>query len=184
MSTLPNVSRRGFLRSRAAGAAARLPPARRRPRPPAASKLNAFVHVGTDDSVTLFIHKAEMGQGTVTSLSHAAGRRTGVRLEKGPHRVPRREPRVRRQCRASSAARASAPPTIRCGEPAPPRARCSSQAAAKQWGVATRGVPRGEQRGRQHRDQRASDLWQPGRGSFEASAARHRPRSRTPRSTA
>ena len=35
----------------------------------AASKLNAFVHVGADDLVTLFIHKAEMGQGTVTSLS-------------------------------------------------------------------------------------------------------------------
>jgi isoquinoline 1-oxidoreductase beta subunit len=33
------------------------------------SKLNAWVHVGTDDYVTLFIHKAEMGQGTVTSLS-------------------------------------------------------------------------------------------------------------------
>src|ERR1700744_1677236 len=33
------------------------------------TKLNAFVHVGTDDTVTLFIHKAEMGQGTVTSLS-------------------------------------------------------------------------------------------------------------------
>src|SRR5208337_4395412 len=35
----------------------------------AASKLNAFVHIGSDDTVTLFIHKAEMGQGTVTSLS-------------------------------------------------------------------------------------------------------------------
>src|SRR5205823_8431858 len=33
------------------------------------SKINAFVHVGSDDAVTLFIHKAEMGQGTVTSLS-------------------------------------------------------------------------------------------------------------------
>src|SRR5438874_539851 len=33
------------------------------------AKLNAYVHVGTDDSITLFIHKAEMGQGTVTSLS-------------------------------------------------------------------------------------------------------------------
>src|SRR5262249_18444971 len=31
--------------------------------------LNAWIHVGTDDLVTLFIHKAEMGQGTVTSLS-------------------------------------------------------------------------------------------------------------------
>src|SRR4051812_14336122 len=32
-------------------------------------KLNAYVQVGTDDVVTLYIHKAEMGQGTVTSLS-------------------------------------------------------------------------------------------------------------------
>ena len=35
----------------------------------AARKLNAYVHVGTDDLITLYIHKAEMGQGTVTSLS-------------------------------------------------------------------------------------------------------------------
>lgn len=34
-----------------------------------ASKLNAFIHIGSDDMVTFFIHKAEMGQGTVTSLS-------------------------------------------------------------------------------------------------------------------
>src|SRR5262249_16029525 len=35
----------------------------------AVGKLNAYVHVGTDDTITLYIHKAEMGQGTVTSLS-------------------------------------------------------------------------------------------------------------------
>src|SRR5439155_5036556 len=35
----------------------------------AAGKLNAFVRIGADDTVTLYIHKAEMGQGTVTSLS-------------------------------------------------------------------------------------------------------------------
>jgi len=35
----------------------------------ASNRLNAFVHVGSDDTVTLFIDKAEMGQGTVTSLS-------------------------------------------------------------------------------------------------------------------
>jgi len=29
-------------------------------------KLNAFVKVGTDDTVTLESHKSEMGQGTVT----------------------------------------------------------------------------------------------------------------------
>ena len=32
-------------------------------------KLNAYVHVGADDRVTFYITKAEMGQGTVTSLS-------------------------------------------------------------------------------------------------------------------
>jgi isoquinoline 1-oxidoreductase subunit beta len=37
--------------------------------PAAPSKLNAFVRIGADDSVTLMIHKSEMGQGTVTSLS-------------------------------------------------------------------------------------------------------------------
>lgn len=34
-----------------------------------AARLNAFVLVGSDDVVTLFIPKAEMGQGTVTSLA-------------------------------------------------------------------------------------------------------------------
>lgn len=34
-----------------------------------AAALNAFVHVGTDDMVTMIIHKPENGQGTVTSLS-------------------------------------------------------------------------------------------------------------------
>jgi isoquinoline 1-oxidoreductase beta subunit len=34
-----------------------------------AAPLNAFIHIGGDDVVTFFIHKAEMGQGTVTSLS-------------------------------------------------------------------------------------------------------------------
>jgi len=33
------------------------------------NKLNAWVLVASDDTVTLYIHKAEMGQGTVTSLS-------------------------------------------------------------------------------------------------------------------
>ena len=35
----------------------------------ASSALNGYVHIGADDLVTLFIHKAEMGQGTVTSLA-------------------------------------------------------------------------------------------------------------------
>src|SRR5215475_1834055 len=31
--------------------------------------LNAWVHIAPDDTVTFMIHKVEMGQGTVTSLS-------------------------------------------------------------------------------------------------------------------
>lgn len=72
MSAIQNVSRRGFLRAGAA-AAGGLTIAFRLGLTEAGaatdSKLNAFVHVAGDDTVTLFIHKAEMGQGTVTSLS-------------------------------------------------------------------------------------------------------------------
>ncbi len=74
-----NPSRRGFLKSTAAGAAGLVVgfylPERSRlsAQTPAATaapaKINAWVRVGTDDSVTLMIHKSEMGQGTVTSLS-------------------------------------------------------------------------------------------------------------------
>ena len=68
--TVPSVNRREFL-----GAAGGLlvgfflPAKNRLSAEPTSSKLNAFVHVGSDDIVTLYIHKAEMGQGTVTSLS-------------------------------------------------------------------------------------------------------------------
>jgi isoquinoline 1-oxidoreductase subunit beta len=71
------MNRRNFLRSTAAAAGGlfvgfyipeRTPLAADTPGP-GEQKLNAFVHVGNDDHVTLFIHKAEMGQGTVTSLS-------------------------------------------------------------------------------------------------------------------
>src|ERR1043165_7232193 len=66
-----NLSRRGFLRTGAAAAGGllvgfRLPV---RSQTAGARKLNAWVHVAPDDAVTLFIHKAEMGQGTGTSLS-------------------------------------------------------------------------------------------------------------------
>src|SRR5215469_6801241 len=65
------IDRRGFLQSAAGGLllAFRLT---RDAQPVLAAtdaKLNAWIHIGSDDSVTLFIHKAEMGQGTVTSLS-------------------------------------------------------------------------------------------------------------------
>lgn len=43
--------------------------------------LNAFVHIGTNDVVTLVIHKSEMGQGTVTSLSMLLAEELGCRWE-------------------------------------------------------------------------------------------------------
>src|SRR5580698_10488977 len=80
ISTTMNSSRRGFLKRSAAGAAGLVIgfylPERSRlaAQTPAAAattpaKVNAWVRIGTDDSVTLMIHKSEMGQGTVTSLS-------------------------------------------------------------------------------------------------------------------
>src|SRR5882672_2234757 len=68
MSATANLSRRGFLGAAAGLWIGAVLPARRA-EAAASNKLNAFVHVGTDDVVTLFIHKSEMGQGTVTSLS-------------------------------------------------------------------------------------------------------------------
>jgi isoquinoline 1-oxidoreductase beta subunit len=72
MNVAQEFSRRGFLRATAAAAGGVLigfQLGSQESSPAVSSKLNAFVHVGADDIVTLFIHKAEMGQGTVTSLS-------------------------------------------------------------------------------------------------------------------
>ena len=71
MSARLTFNRRTFLRTGATAASGlivgfHLP---LRAQPAAPLKLNAWVHVGADDMITLFIHKAEMGQGTVTSLS-------------------------------------------------------------------------------------------------------------------
>jgi isoquinoline 1-oxidoreductase beta subunit len=75
MSPVMKVDRRGFLKTAAGGLLLGFQLSRGSKLSAAVSdnvsdnKLNAWVHVGADDYVTLFIHKAEMGQGTVTSLS-------------------------------------------------------------------------------------------------------------------
>ena len=72
MSTTLKFSRRAFLRTGATAAGGLLVGVSlpyRAAKAQGAAKLNAWVHVSSDDAVTLFIHKAEMGQGTVTSLA-------------------------------------------------------------------------------------------------------------------
>jgi isoquinoline 1-oxidoreductase subunit beta len=73
------LDRRSFLKATAATAgglfvAFHLPESDKLEAAPAsAAKLNAFIHIGSDEIVTFSIHKSEMGQGPVTSLSQLLG---------------------------------------------------------------------------------------------------------------
>jgi isoquinoline 1-oxidoreductase subunit beta len=67
MIAIRKVNRRDFLRAGLTGAAGLTLGFGQTSSSP--FRLNAWIHIGSDDSVTFFIHKAEMGQGTITSLS-------------------------------------------------------------------------------------------------------------------
>jgi isoquinoline 1-oxidoreductase beta subunit len=131
--------RRDFLRKTAAGAGGLLigfylPSQSRLKADAVASKLNAFVHVGTDDYVTLFIHKAEMGQGTVTSLSMLLAEE----LECDWKKIRTEFPGVSREYGAfqgvvgSASIRSSWTPLRQAGASA---REMLIDAAAKKWGV-------------------------------------------------
>lgn len=69
---MTTASRRGFLKATAGLVVGFYLPERSQlsaQTPATPPKVNAWIRVGADDSVTLMIHKSEMGQGTVTSLS-------------------------------------------------------------------------------------------------------------------
>jgi len=138
MSTASTLrfSRRGFLKTGATAASGllvgfRLP---MRAAGPAPVKLNAWVHVGTDDAVTLFIHKAEMGQGTVTSLSMLLAEELECDWKKIRTEFPGidREFGGNQGVVGSQSIRSSYQPLRRAGAAA---REMLAQAAAQQWGV-------------------------------------------------
>jgi isoquinoline 1-oxidoreductase subunit beta len=137
MSRSLSFSRRGFLRTGATAAGGlvigfRMPV---RAQSVAPLKLNAWVHVGSDDMVTLFIHKAEMGQGTVTSLSMLLAEE----LECDWKRIRAEFPGVDKEYGAfqgvvgSQSIRSSYQPLRRAGASA---REMLVAAAAQQWGIA------------------------------------------------
>ena len=128
-----NLSRRGFLGAAAGLWIGTVLPARRASAA-VRNKMNAFVHVGTDDVVTLFIHKSEMGQGTVTSLAQLLAEElecdwNKVRTEFAP---VSREYGGMQGVFGSASIRTSYDSLRRAGAGA---REMLIQAAAKQWGV-------------------------------------------------
>src|SRR3954452_21216812 len=136
MSRTLTFSRRTFLRTGATAAGGLMVGFRLPLRAQAAApvKLNAWVHVGTDDTVTLFIHKAEMGQGTVTSLSMLLAEE----LECDWKKIRTEFPGIDREFGASQGVvgsqsiRSSYQPLRRAGATA---REMLVEAAAQRWGV-------------------------------------------------
>jgi isoquinoline 1-oxidoreductase beta subunit len=103
----------------------------------AAAKLNAFVKIAPDDTVTLEIHKSEMGQGTVTSLSQLLAEELGCDWKKVRTEFPGVEPAYAAGgmmgAYGSLSIRTSWGPLRNAGAAA---REMLIQAAAQKWGVA------------------------------------------------
>ena len=135
MSTVVKATRRGFLKTAATAAGGLLLGVRLRGDTAPASKLNAWVHIAPDDSVTLFIHKAEMGQGTVTSLSMLLAEELECDWSKIRTEFPGIDAAYGRNqgVVGSASIRTSYEPLRRAGAAA---RQMLVEAAAQQWGVA------------------------------------------------
>src|SRR6266700_3879929 len=140
------VNRRGFLKLGAAGSAGLLigfyfpgtgesiaaaPPA-------APLALNAWIHIGTDDMVTVFIDKSEMGQSILTGLAMIAADELDcdwrkVRTEFAPAEKVYINPRFGAQATGGSSGTPASWGPLRKASAA---ARAMLvQAAAQKWGV-------------------------------------------------
>jgi isoquinoline 1-oxidoreductase beta subunit len=138
MSAIQKLDRRNFLKSTAVAAGGlvlgfHVPKALHAEG--AAGKLNAFVQVGTDDTITLYIHKAEMGQGTVTSLSMLLAEELECDWKKIRTEFPGVDPVAYGQMQGvfgSMSVRTSWEPLRKAGATA---AEMLIQAAAQKWNV-------------------------------------------------
>jgi len=137
MTPAKGLDRRSFLKTAAASGLLlgfHLPGSGTARAETADAKLNAWVHVAPDDTVTLYIHKAEMGQGTVTSLAMLLAEE----LECDWARVHTEFPGIDRAYGGnqgvvgSQSVRSSWDPLRRAGASA---RQMLVQAASQQWGV-------------------------------------------------
>jgi isoquinoline 1-oxidoreductase subunit beta len=142
------LDRRNFLRTGIAGAAGLLVgfylPARHEVLAAAhggaesAAELNAWIHIGTDDVVTVMIDKSEMGQGVMTSLSMLAAEELEcdwkkIRAEFAPAAKAYYNPAFGAQgTGGSSSIRSSWGPMLKAGATA---REMLVQAAAQRWNV-------------------------------------------------
>ena len=99
-----------------------------------APRLNAWIHIAPDDTVTFMIHKSEMGQGTVTSLSQLLAEELEVEWSKFRTEFPPVDPAFgpMQGVVGSQSIRTSWGPLRRAGATA---RTMLVQAAAEKWGV-------------------------------------------------